>query len=127
MTEFRTPPVLETTVDAGITTVSCAGELELATSPRLRDALLTPLGDGTNGIVADLAAVTFCDSTIFSVLVETYREAQARNVPYAIAAGPAVARPLAILGLDRLLPLHPGVAEARAAVTEPPSAPRLVS
>jgi anti-sigma B factor antagonist len=126
MTEHRTPPVLETTADAGITTVRGAGAFDLATSPQLRNALLTPLGAGATGVVADLTAVTFCDSTIFSVLVEAHREARARQVPYAIAAGPAVTRPLALLGLDRLLPLHPGVAEARAAVAGP-SAPRLGS
>ena len=51
------------------------------------------------------------------MLVEAHRAAAARNVPYAIAAGEtAVARPLQLLGLDRLLPLHTGSERAQAAV-----------
>ncbi|MEV4146863.1 STAS domain-containing protein [Amycolatopsis sp. NPDC049691] len=117
MTENRTTPRFATTTDAGVTTVRCAGDLDLATTSRLREVLLSPFADGVRGVVADLTGTTFCDSTVFSVLVEAYREALARKIPYAIAAAEiAVARPLAILGLDRVLPLHTGLAEARAAV-----------
>lgn len=111
-------PRFATTTDAGVVTVRCAGDLDLATQARLRDALLGPFRVGAAAVVADLTETTFCDSAVFSVLVESYREALAREIPYAIAAARiAVARPLAILGLDRVLPLHPGVAEAHAAVT----------
>ncbi|WP_372664809.1 STAS domain-containing protein [Amycolatopsis kentuckyensis] len=123
MTENRTSPRFATTTDAGVVTVRCAGDLDLATTSRLREVLLSPFADGTRGVVADLTETTYCDSTVFSVLVEGYREALARKIPYAIAAARiAVARPLAILGLDRVLPLHPGVAEARAAVAGTPAA-----
>ncbi|WP_284750354.1 STAS domain-containing protein [Amycolatopsis sp. RTGN1] len=119
MTDNHTQPRFATTTDAGVVTVRCAGDLDLATTSRLRDALLDPFGDGgAAAVVADLTATTFCDSTVFSVLVESYREALARDIPYAIAAARiAVARPLAVLGLDRVLPLYPGLAEARDAVT----------
>ncbi len=105
------------TTDAGVVIVRCAGELDLARAPGLRDALLGPIRAGARGVVADFTGTTFCDSTVFSVLVEAYREAAARNVPFAIAAGEtAVQRPLQILGLDRLLPLHTGLDTAQAAV-----------
>lgn len=103
--------------DPGVTTVRCGGDLDLATTSRLQEVLLSPFADGVRGVVADLTGTTFCVSTVFGVLVEAYREALARKIPYAIAAAEiAVARPLAILGLDRVLPLHTGLAEARAAV-----------
>ncbi|WIX99524.1 STAS domain-containing protein [Amycolatopsis mongoliensis] len=117
MTENRVQPRFATTTEAGVVTVHCAGDLDLATTPRLRDVLLSPFHGSASAVVADLTETTFCDSTVFSVLVESYREALARGIPYAIAAAKtAVARPLAILGLDRVLPLHTGIAEARAAV-----------
>ncbi|MGK3209298.1 hypothetical protein [Amycolatopsis sp. MEPSY49] len=53
--------------------------------------------------MADLTETTYCNSPVFSVLVEAYREALARKIPYAI------------LGLDRVLPLHPGLARTPAA------------
>ncbi|WP_329046964.1 STAS domain-containing protein [Amycolatopsis sp. NBC_01488] len=122
MTEFRTQPRFATTTDAGVVTVHCAGDLDLATTARLRDTLLSPFRGGATAVVADLTATTFCDSTVFSVLVESYREALAHDIPYAIAAARvAVARPLAILGLDRVLPVHLEIAEARAAVTGEPA------
>ncbi len=122
MTDDRIQPRFATTTDAEVVTVHCAGDLDLATTSRLRDALLGPFRDGAAAVVADLTETTYCDSTVFSVLVESYREALAHDVPYAIAAArTAVARPLAVLGLDSVLPLHPGVAEAHAAVTGTPA------
>ncbi|MEV5716725.1 STAS domain-containing protein [Amycolatopsis mediterranei] len=117
MTEHPRASGLAVTTDAGVVTVRCAGELDLHSARELRDALLGPIFAGARGVVADLTETTFCDSTVFSVLVEAYRDAAARNVPYAIAADEtAVARPLQLLGLDRLLPLHSGSDTARAAV-----------
>ncbi|WP_410586561.1 STAS domain-containing protein [Amycolatopsis sp. lyj-23] len=120
----HSPPGHTTTTDDGIVIVSCPGELDLARAPGLRGALLGPIHAGVRGIVADLTETTYCDSTVFSVLVEAFRDAGARGVPYAIAAGEsAVARPLQILGLDRLLPLHDRVEAAQAAVEGRPVAP----
>jgi anti-sigma B factor antagonist len=117
MTDHHTAAAFGTSSDGSIVTVRCAGELDLASSPRMRDALLASLRDGVGGLVADLSSTTFCDSTVFSVLVEVHRAALDRQVPYAIAADRvAVARPLEILGLDRLLPLHESLDAARTAV-----------
>ncbi|UOX91880.1 STAS domain-containing protein [Amycolatopsis sp. FBCC-B4732] len=128
MTEHRTAPELSTRTDAGIVTVRCTGEVDLGTACRLRDRLLAPIRAGARGVVADLTETTFCDSTVFSVLVEAQRDADERNVAFAIAPGDtAVFRPLHILGLDRTLPLHRGRAAARAAVAEAPVVSRRVS
>ncbi|WP_103354188.1 STAS domain-containing protein [Amycolatopsis sp. CA-128772] len=117
MTDHRTAPRFDTTTAAGIVTVHCAGELDLGCARRLREVLLTPIHDGARGVVADLTETTFCDSTVFSVLAEAFHAAAARGVPYAIAAGEvAVTRPLQLLGLDRVLPLHPRLDAAHAAV-----------
>jgi anti-anti-sigma factor len=118
MTDHRTAPRFDTTTDAGIVTVRCTGELDLGCACRLREILLAPIHAGARGVVADLTGTTFCDSTVFSVLTEAFHAATARDVPYAIAAGEtAVARPLQLLGLDRVLPLHDGLDTARAAVS----------
>jgi anti-anti-sigma factor len=123
MTDPRT--ALETTTHAGIVTVRCGGEVDLGTAPHLRAALQASIRGHARGVVADLSAATFCDSMVFTVLVEAHGDAQARDIPFAIAAdGAAVIRPLELLGLDRLLPLHAAAAAARAAVTGTPDARR---
>ena len=123
MIDDRTVPRFATTTEAGIVTVRCAGELDLGSAADLRAALLGPLRAGARGVIADLTDTTFCDSTVFSVLVEACHDAAARTVPYAIAAAEsAVRRPLHLLGLNRLLPLHPGLDAARAAVAACPAA-----
>ncbi|MEV6824701.1 STAS domain-containing protein [Amycolatopsis sp. NPDC051102] len=123
MTDDRTVPRFATTTDAGIVTVRCAGELDLGSAAVLRAALLGPVHAGARGVIADLTDTTFCDSTVFSVLAEACRDAAVRNVPYAIAAAEgAVRRPLRLLGLDRLLPLHTSSDGARAAVGACPAA-----
>src|SRR4051812_34823922 len=117
MTENRIQPRFATTTDAGVLTVRCAGDLDLATTTRLRDVLLGPFRGGAAAVVADLTETTYCDSTVFSVLVESYREALAPDTPFAIAAAKiAVPRPLAIPGLDRVLPAPAALPEARAAI-----------
>ncbi|EOD63793.1 STAS domain-containing protein [Amycolatopsis vancoresmycina] len=117
MTDHRTAPRITTTTGTGITTVRCAGELDLGSAARLRDALLEPVRAGARGVVADLTGTTFCDSTVFTVLAEVFRDAAAHDVAFAIAAGEtAVARPLQLLGLDRSLPLHSALDAAHAAV-----------
>ncbi|RSD09569.1 STAS domain-containing protein [Amycolatopsis eburnea] len=119
MTEHRTAPEFSTSTDAGIVTVRCTGELDLGSAGPLRDRLLAPIRAGARGVVADLTGTTFCDSTVFSVLVEAHRDAVARDVAFAIAPNDAaVARPLRVLGLDGTLPLHPGLAAAKAAVAQ---------
>ena len=65
--------------DPGVTTVRCGGDLDLATTSRLQEVLLSPFADGVRGVVADLTGTTFCVSTVFGVLVEAYREALARR------------------------------------------------
>ncbi|WP_290063027.1 STAS domain-containing protein [Amycolatopsis solani] len=128
MTEHRRTPELTTGTDAGIVTVRCTGELDLSAARRLRDRLLAPIRAGARGVVVDLTETTFCDSTVFSVLVEAHHDAVARDVAFAIVPDEtSVARPLHLLGLDRQLPLYPGRAAAHAAVTRAPVEDRRVS
>jgi anti-anti-sigma factor len=111
VTDQHTAPAFGTTGDAGIVTVRCSGDLDLGCAPRMRQALLAAVRDRARGVIADLSATTFCDSTIFSALVETHRAADRV----------AVARPLAILGLDRLLPLYGDLDAAATAVGGEPA------
>ncbi|SEF37760.1 anti-anti-sigma factor [Amycolatopsis pretoriensis] len=63
----------------------------------------------------DLAEVAFCSSGGLSVLLDAITEAHARGIPCAvIATQRAVVRPIRLLHLDRVLPLHSDRADAEA-------------
>ncbi len=121
MDNDRTAATVGRTSEAGLVIVRGSGDLDLGCAPRLRRLLLTAVREAARGVVADLSAVTFCDSTALSVLVDAHREALAGRVPFAITADRAsVVRPLEILGLDTLLPLYEDFDAARAAVSRCP-------
>jgi len=50
--------------------VTVAGEVDIATSPQLRDACLRAVNEGAGDVHLDLAGVTFLDSSGISVLVQ---------------------------------------------------------
>jgi anti-sigma B factor antagonist len=53
--------------------VSATGELDMASAPRLRDALFDAVADHDGDVVVDLAGVTFMDSTGLGVLATAYK------------------------------------------------------
>lgn len=62
------------------TIVSIAGELDLATAPKLRSVLAEVTESGPKAIRIDLGGVTFLDSSAISVLVEAQQRHQADGV-----------------------------------------------
>jgi anti-sigma B factor antagonist len=77
-----------------------AGEIDLATSGLLGDALTAALAGSSGAVVADLSAVTFLDSSGLRVLVDAHMAATG-TVRFAVVAGSnATLRPLQLTGLD---------------------------
>ena len=104
-----TPPV-EITVGGdhqGAVVVTVAGELDLATSPALREACLQAV-EGGGDVELDLAGVSFLDSSGISVLVQTRQrlDTLGRHLRIRAASGP-VRRVLELSGLDGALGLAP--------------------
>jgi anti-sigma B factor antagonist len=61
-------------VDADV--IAVTGEIDLHTSPRLRDTLLSHLTNDARDLTVDLSEVTFIDSTGLSVLIAALRRAR---------------------------------------------------
>lgn len=60
--------------------------------------------------ISDIAAVEFLGSAGIGVLVQV--DNNDRDMPYAVVAhGPATSRPLHLLGLDKMFPIYPSVAD----------------
>jgi anti-sigma B factor antagonist len=72
------PPVANFTLsedhaDGGAVTVHAVGEIDLATSPQLRELLHRLVAAGSRRVVLDLSGTTFIDSSGLGVLVGVLR------------------------------------------------------
>lgn len=93
-----------------------AGELDVFTSPVLRERLLDLVSSGCYDLIVDLSGVTFLDSTAMGVFVGGRKRVLAHHGSFALA-GPreSIARLFRMTGLDKLLPMHASVDDALAA------------
>ena len=88
------------------TVVRVEGELDLHTSPQLRDSVLQLIGTGVDRIAIDLSGVTFMDSSSLSVLVtflKRLREHDGQLALVGVQGSPM--KVLALTGLDRVFTL----------------------
>lgn len=91
----------------GVGVVVLAGEVDIYTAPRFKEAMLELLDAGVGKLVVDLSAVTFIDSTALGVLIGGLRRVHdAGGVMALVVATPAVQRVLTITGLDRVFSVH---------------------
>ena len=105
--------------------VAVAGEQDIYTAPALRERLEQGL-TATTGLVVDLSASTFLDSSILGALLEARRQAQENGLGFVVCLGdkpePGVQRILEITGLVPVFPvvgtLQEGLETARSAATK---------
>ncbi|MFE9766155.1 STAS domain-containing protein [Streptomyces sp. NPDC005808] len=106
-----------------------SGEMDLVTSPVLRQRMHEAVADGRRSVVLDLSEVLFCDSSGVGVLIAARRLIQScrgrlRLILPAQGAvdGSHVNRVLAALGVRRLFDVYPDVAAAVGEESTPLSA-----
>lgn len=100
--------------DGAFCIVSVAGDLDLYTSPVLKDRLVELVEDGRPDVVIDLSGVGFVDSSGLGVLVGILRRAKERDGSVRLAGvREAVAKTFRITGLDKVFPMFATVDEAR--------------
>jgi anti-sigma B factor antagonist len=84
------------------TLVRLEGELDIATTPALRERLLSVISPGMRLLIIDLSGVSFCDVSALAMLVGTQRRARGLGIPVRLAAPRAqTAKLLRVTGLDR--------------------------
>ena len=94
--------------------VSVAGEVDLSTSPPLREALEQAVAQGPN-VVVDLSGVTFLDSTGLGDLVRARESALSLGGHLQLVlTQPRIRRVLEITGLDAVFDIHETLAAATA-------------
>jgi anti-sigma B factor antagonist len=100
--------------------VRIAGEVDMSHEEELRGELRTAVAAEANGIVVDLTACDFIDSSGIRALLLS-REAQhpeEGSERLAVAAtSEQILRILSVMGLDRVIPIRATVEEAASAVS----------
>jgi len=93
----------------GCMVVFAVGEIDLATSPTLQEALVEAV-ESRRHLVVDLSAVSFLDSTGLGVLIRTQKRIAATHKSMSLV-GPTgmVAKVLRITGIDEAIPVHPNL------------------
>ncbi|MHC1744378.1 MAG: STAS domain-containing protein [Syntrophobacteraceae bacterium] len=89
------------------------GDVDLSTSPRLRDAVLSVFEQETGHVVVDLSAVPYMDSSGIATLVEALRLSRQSNARLTLAAmRPAVESVFELAYLKQVFEVAVSVEEA---------------
>jgi anti-sigma B factor antagonist len=101
----------------GCMVVFAVGEIDLATSPTLREVMVEA-AESCRHLIVDLSAVSFLDSTGLGVLVGTQQRIAATHKAMSLV-GPTdfVARVLRITRVDEVIPVHPDLDSALSATS----------
>ncbi|MFJ9655890.1 STAS domain-containing protein [Streptomyces microflavus] len=99
--------------DGTLAVIALSGEFDVATAPAVRAHALDLIANGHPHLVADLAGVTFCDSSGLGTLIGIWRCAKDASGSLTLAAIPErLDRLLSITGMDTVLPAHPSTQTA---------------
>jgi|SRR6185503_5204718 anti-sigma B factor antagonist len=104
----------------GCAIVAASGDVDISTSPDLREALGRVVAEGNRAVVVDLSAVKFIDSTGLGVLVGAFTAVRNAGGRLAVVNDhSAVIKVLTITALHDVLGVQPTLEGAVAAVREP--------
>lgn len=107
------PVKITITARAHVTTVSVAGELDLAVADELERSLHVECDAAPPALIIDFRQVTLCTAAILRILVDVTTAARSHGVPCAVVSDQrAVRRPVGITGLAPSLPLLSTMAAA---------------
>ncbi|MCW8914942.1 MAG: STAS domain-containing protein [Magnetovibrio sp.] len=96
----------------GVQVASVTGEVDLSTSPQVREALLKELGMG-KGVIVDLSGVAYIDSSGVASLVEAFQTAKSKGQGFALAqVSETPMRVLKLARLDQVFVIYETVDEA---------------
>jgi len=95
-------------------TVTLKGEVDVYTSPRLKQTIVEAIDAGCVNIVVDLEGVRFIDSSGLGVLVSGLRRVKEHDGTLRlVCTHDGILKIFRITGLDKVFPLFPSPEEAR--------------
>lgn len=100
--------------------VAVGGELDLFTSPQLKQRLADALDSGKLQLVVDLSETTFVDSSALGALIGALRRARERGGRLVLVSqGPEIARTMELTGLDQVFDIRATREDALAELDRP--------
>ncbi|MGH3428802.1 MAG: STAS domain-containing protein [Terriglobales bacterium] len=106
-------PPIDITVDrvsAKQTLLSVSGEIDMLTTPRLREVLSGHLAEPGTELLLELENVSFLGSAGLQLLAETQQQAKDAGVDLSlICSTRQVLRPLSLTGLDHMFTVYPNL------------------
>jgi len=104
-------------VNEGVVLIRVAGEIDMFTSPELRDVLLPCFKPSTPGIVVDLSGVSFMDSSGIATLVEGLQWSRKQGRKFILTGlGTTVFNALSLTKLDSVFSIETDAKKAMAAI-----------
>jgi len=96
-----------------IPVVSITGDVDLETSPKLRDFLKPKSAKKTPSLLLDFAGVNYIDSSGLATLIEYYQAIQGHKGKLALASlSPRVKNVFEIVRLEQIFSLYPDIPSA---------------
>jgi anti-sigma B factor antagonist len=103
--------------EQNIPIVALTGDIDLESSPKLRDFLKPKSTQKTPKLLLDFTGVNYIDSSGLATLIEYFQASQAYGGKMALAAlSPRVKNVFEIVRLEQIFSLHPDVPAALAAL-----------
>ncbi len=89
-------------------------EIDVTNSEQVYGQLAAAFAPGVNTVIADMMATVFCDSSGVHAIIHAYEDATARDarLMLAVSSATSVRRVLELIGVGRLMPVYPSLAEA---------------
>src|SRR5262245_13175006 len=107
MLESRESFYVDVEQNSGAAVVTAGGDVDLHSSPLLRDQLTALVDEGARAIVLDLSDATFLDSMALGVILAAKKRLTAEHGPLEVVVPRPEPRPIfEITMLDRVLDLH---------------------
>ena len=101
------PISVETNETGGQTAIKVTGEIDLYTSPDLRNAISKALGKGSGPVSVHLEEVSYMDSSGVATLVEALRSADRGSIEFVLdTPSKAVMKVLQLSRLDSVFTIH---------------------
>ena len=116
-----------TTVAETTTLIAPVGDVDVYTSPQLREHLLAVAEAEPQELLVDLRRVDFIDSTGLGVLVIALKRQNAHGGKFGIVCdSPTVLKTLSLTGLDKVFSVHADLPESITLGSEEPTKHQLV-
>lgn len=96
-----------------VAVLAVRGEVDMWTAPRLRQHLMSLIGEGREQVIIDLEAVDFLDSTALGVMVGAHKRLAERGGGLSLVCSQRrILRVLEVTGLRRIFAVHDSVGAA---------------